>query len=134
METKPALTDNRTSWKILSALMGVVSLGVLSWAASALIFDPDHSNLNILIIWLMVIPALVPLFTSWFMWKGRTWAVWLLRIYLMLILASGTALQSFGLGVFSFAPFAIPFISFCVIWLAVSFWPAGSGTQHQRQA
>jgi len=113
---------NGISWKILSGIMGLVSLAVLTWAVMALIFDPDHSNLNIPIFWLMVMAAVVPLFASWFMWKGRIWAVWLLRVYLALILASGAALQSFGLGVFSFAPFAIPFISFCMLWVAASFW------------
>ena len=116
------MTRNPTSWKILSAIMGLVSLGVLTWGVSALIFQPDHSNLNVLIVWLMVMPAVVPLFASWFMWKGRIWAVWLLRVYLVLILAAGAALQSLSFGVFSFAPFAIPFISFCVIWIAASFW------------
>ena len=116
------MTKTRTSWKTLSAIMGLVSLGVLMWGGSALIFQPDHSNLNILIVWLMVIPAVVPLFASWFMWKGRIWAVWLLRVYLVLILSAGAALQLLSFGVFSFAPFAIPFISFCVIWVAASFW------------
>lgn len=116
------MTKNPMSWKILSAIMGLVSLGVLTWGVSALIFQPDHSNLNILIVWLMVMPAVVPLAASWFMWKGRVWAVWLLRVYLALILTAGTVLQSLGFGVFSFAPFAIPFISFCVIWVAASFW------------
>lgn len=120
-----AIMETRLSWKILSAIMGFVSLGVLIWAAIALIFDPDHSNLNVLIIWMMVIPALVPLVASWFMWKGRAWAVWLLRIYLGLILVAGVVLQSFGLGVFSFALFAIPFISFCVLWVVTSFWKGG---------
>ena len=119
------MMKNGTLWKVLSAIMGLVSLAVLTWAVSALIFDPDHSNLNILIFWLMVMPAVVPLVASWFMWKERIWAVWLLRIYLVLILASGAALQSFGLGVFSYAPFAIPFISFCVIWVVASFWQTG---------
>ena len=71
------------------------------------------------------IPALVPLFASWFMWRGRLWAVWLLRIYLGLILVAGAVLQSFGLSVFSFTPFAVPFISFCVLWVAASFWQGG---------
>ncbi len=125
MEKNLVVTETRVSWKVLSAIMGFVSLGVLIWAATALILDPDHSNLNILIIWMMVIPALVPLLASWFMWRGRLWAVWLLRTYLGLILVAGAALQSFGLGVFSFAPFAIPFLSFCVLWVAASFWLGG---------
>ena len=119
------MMETRGSWKILSAIMGAFSLGALVWALSAMIFDPDHSNLNILIVWMMVVPALVPLFASWFMWQGKLWAVWLLRIYVISILALGAVLQSFGLGVFSFAPFAVPFISFCIIWVAASFWQGG---------
>ncbi len=40
--------------------MGLVCLGVLTWSFSAMFFQPDHAKLNILIIWLMVIPVLVP--------------------------------------------------------------------------
>lgn len=70
----------------------------------------------------IAVPALPPLVLGVFLLRGHRWALHGLRSVLVLLLAGGAWLTwGFGLGVFSFAPFAVPFIGACLLWLVLSF-------------
>ncbi len=67
-------------------------------------------------------PAIIPATFGYFMFKGREWAAWGLRISILATLIIGGYLDVFGnLDVFSFPMLSIPLILGCIIWLVGSF-------------
>jgi len=70
----------------------------------------------------IAMPALLPLLLGAFLLRGHRWALHGLRATVVMVLLFGAWLTwGFGLGVFSFAPFAVAFVGACVLWLALSY-------------
>jgi hypothetical protein len=70
----------------------------------------------------IALPALAPIVLGAFLARGRRWALYGLRTIVLLMLAGGAWLTwGLGLGVFSFPPFAVPFVGACLLWLVSSY-------------
>lgn len=70
----------------------------------------------------VALPALPPVVLGAFLLAGRRWALHGLRAHVALLLLGGAWLTwGVGVGVFSFAPFAVPFVGACIVWLWLSF-------------
>lgn len=90
--------------------------GFAAWLTS---LDDPLSGLLLLVV---ALPALLPLVLGAFLLLGRRWALHGLRATIVLVLLGGAWLTwGFGLGVFSFAPFAVPFVGALLAWLVLSF-------------
>ena len=92
--------------------------GLAGWLASQ--GDP----LADLLLLGIAVPALPPLVLGVLLLRGHRWVLHGLRAMHVLLLVGGAWLTwGVGLGVFSFAPFAVPFVAACLLWLAMSFVP-----------
>ena len=66
----------------------------------------------------IALPALPPVVLGAFLLAGRRWALHGLRAHVALLLLGGAWLTwGVGVGVFSFAPFAVPFVGACLVGL-----------------
>ncbi len=110
----------KTSWRILSAIIIVVASAAFIYGLVGVLSSNDP--LITILIPLLLIPSAFPIVLGILTWRGHRWAMISLRLTILIILTGGTFLDVIiGLDVFSFAPFSIPFITFCVLWLAFSF-------------
>ena len=110
----------KTSWRILSAIIIVAASTAFIYGLFGVLTSKDP--LITIFIPLLLIPSGFFITLGILMWRGHRWAMISLRLAIVVILAVGIFLDLIvGLDVFSFAPFSIPFITFCVLWLFFSF-------------
>jgi hypothetical protein len=117
MNKKPG----RKYWKLLGITAMFVGFSVIAYVIAVLIKEYDEPLIGVFVL-MVGVPAIAPSILGYYMYKGSVTATWALRISIVLILFSGIVLDTvIGLDVLSFAPIAVSLISFCVIWLIVSF-------------
>ena len=103
--------NQKTLWQILSIGMIVPGTAAFLYALAAVTLSKDP--LAVIFIPLVLLPSLPPTILGWFIWKGKKWALIMLRIVIAGILLGGTLLKiTIDLNVFGCKPFAIPFISY----------------------
>jgi hypothetical protein len=108
-------------WKQLGIAAMIVGLSILAYVIVVIIKEHNDPLIGVFIL-IVGIPAIAPSFLGYYMFKGSTKATWSLRVILILILSAGIILDTvIGLDVLSFTPVAIFLISFCVVWLILSF-------------
>jgi len=112
----------KTFWRPLGGVAMVLGGIALCYAALTAIHDRNEPLIGVFVS-LVAIPALSPAIFGYFMWQGKNWAAWALRISIAGILLCGTFLDlMIGLDVFSLPQLAIPLILCSIIWLVISFF------------
>ena len=98
LQLKPAtllytrMSHNReTLWQILSIGMIVPGTAAFLYALAAVTLSNDP--LAVIFIPLVLMPSLPPAILGWFMWKGKEWALVILRIVIVGILLGGIFLN-----------------------------------------
>ncbi len=115
------MRTNKKYWRPLGAI--AILLGCLALIYAIMVLIHDHSEPLIgVFLALVAIPAILPAVFGYFMWQGKVWAAWGLRISISGMLLCGAFLDLIlGLDVLSFPQLAIPLIVGSVVWLVLSF-------------
>lgn len=112
------LSGGLTLCRALAAVMVIGPLLALVLSAAFLVGRPDLPG-EVLLGWLLL---LVPLVFGVLLWRGQHWAIWVLRVVVLALIAGALWLHlRLGIPVLADPEVAIPLLWFLLFWLALSF-------------